>query len=88
MHRTLALLALVTSVLATPYPQAVTSAIAPSSPPPSGCETSHSGTFQITVVNVSTSAAKRDLGKVCLYWSLLILCILTGNSDNWTALLL
>lgn len=77
MKRMLALLALATSVLATPYPQAVTSAIAPSSAPPAGCETSHSGTFQITVVNVSTSATKRDLGRVSLYCSFLILGVLT-----------
>lgn len=64
MKRTLALLALATSVLASPYPQGVSDAIAPSSPPPEGCMTSHDGTFQITVVNVSSSATKRDLERV------------------------
>ncbi|KEF59655.1 uncharacterized protein A1O9_04501, partial [Exophiala aquamarina CBS 119918] len=63
MQRTLAILALAVSALASPYPQAVTETIAPESPPPSGCMTSHEGTFQITVVNVSTSATKRDLGR-------------------------
>lgn len=64
MQRTLALLALATSVLASPYPQAVTDVIAPSAPAPEGCMTSHDGTFQITVVNVSSSATKRDLERV------------------------
>jgi hypothetical protein len=49
------LLALAASVTA----QGVTSAIAPSAPIPSGCSTSTSGTFQITVVNVTQSVTKR-----------------------------
>lgn len=55
-----ALLALAASAVAAP--QGVTSAIAPSAPAPSGCQTSYSGTFEITVVNVTTtsSKAKRD----------------------------
>ncbi|KIX06002.1 uncharacterized protein Z518_03976 [Rhinocladiella mackenziei CBS 650.93] len=61
MQYTLALLALALAAVASPMPQAVTSAIAPSSPSPEGCLASHDGTFQITVVNVSTSASKRDL---------------------------
>ncbi len=65
LRNTFALLALaVSTALASPMPDAVTSAIAPSSPAPSGCQTSLSGTFEITVVNVSSSAAKRDLEKV------------------------
>lgn len=67
MQRTIAILALAVSALASPYPQAVTESIAPTSPPPSGCMISHDGTFQITVVNVSSSATKRDLGRVSLY---------------------
>lgn len=43
-------------------PQGVTSAVAPSSPAPSGCSPDHSGSFEITVVNV-TSNAKRDVMK-------------------------
>jgi hypothetical protein len=44
-------------------PQAVTSAVAPESPAPSGCSPSTSGTFQLTVVNVTSSSSKRDLEK-------------------------
>jgi hypothetical protein len=53
------LLALAASVTA----QGVTSAIAPSAPIPSGCSTSTSGTFQITVVNVTQTVKKRELEK-------------------------
>lgn len=60
MRNTFVSLALAAHVLATPMPQAVTSAVAPEAPVPSGCETSHEGTFQITVVNVSSSS-KRDV---------------------------
>ncbi|KIW96053.1 uncharacterized protein Z519_03119 [Cladophialophora bantiana CBS 173.52] len=61
--RTFALLtALAVSALASPLPQGVTSAIAPSSPAPGGCQPSYSGSFEITVVNVS-SASKRDLSE-------------------------
>jgi len=60
MRTTLASLALVASALANPMPQAVTSVVAPDASPPSGCATSHEGTFQITVVNVSDSATKRS----------------------------
>lgn len=66
MQRTLALLALAASVLASPRPQGVTAVITPPSPAPTGCMASHDGTFEITVVNVSTSAAKRDLERVSL----------------------
>jgi hypothetical protein len=63
MKHMLAVLALAASVVASPYPQAVTSAIAPESPAPEGCQTSHDGSFQITVVNVSSSATKRDMSR-------------------------
>jgi hypothetical protein len=64
-QRTFALLsALAATVLATPTPQGVTQSIAPSAPPPAGCMTTHSGSFEITVVNVSTSSTKRDLYRV------------------------
>lgn len=39
--------------------QGVTSAIAPSSSAPAGCESSASGSYQISVVNVTASAKKR-----------------------------
>jgi len=55
------LLALATAVAAAP--QGVTSAIPPPVPIPSGCSTSTSDTFQITVVNVTQSPKKRDLEK-------------------------
>jgi hypothetical protein len=56
------LLAFAATVAASP--QGVTSAIAPSAPKPSGCSSSSSGTFQITVVNVTQNAPnKRDLEK-------------------------
>jgi hypothetical protein len=56
MHSALSLLALAAAVQA--YPQAVTANIPPPSPAPQGCSPDYSGTFQITVVNVTTSAAK------------------------------
>jgi hypothetical protein len=55
------LLALAASVAATP--QGVTSVIAPKAPAPAGCLTSASGTFQITVVNVTQGIKKRELEK-------------------------
>jgi hypothetical protein len=51
MKTTLVALALAASAMAKPMPQATT---------PESCSDSHSGTFQVTVVNV-TSSAKRDL---------------------------
>ena len=39
--------------------QGVTSAIAPTSSAPAGCESSASGSYQISVVNVTASAKKR-----------------------------
>lgn len=56
MHSALAILAVVGAAVANPMPQAVTSAIAPSSSAPSGCETSYSGTFEIQIVNVTSSS--------------------------------
>lgn len=61
MRRTFALLSLAVSALGNPMPQGVTSAIAPSASAPAGCMPDYSGTFQITVVNVSSSSSKRDL---------------------------
>ena len=59
MKYTFALLALAASVFA----QGVPTGIAPSSPAPSGCQLTVSGTFEINVVNV-TLTSKRDLTKV------------------------
>jgi hypothetical protein len=56
-------LVLMGSALAKPMPQAVTSAIAPESPVPSGCSESTSGNFRLTVVNVTSSSEKRAIEK-------------------------
>lgn len=61
MKGTFALLSLLGAALASPMPQGVTSAIAPSSSTPAGCSSSSSGSFQITVVNVTSSPTKRGL---------------------------
>jgi hypothetical protein len=53
MKTTLVALALTASAMASPMPQSTT---------PESCSDSHSGTFQVTVVNV-TSSAKRDVEK-------------------------
>lgn len=60
MQYTLVLSAL--AAIAAAAPQGVTSAISPMSSAPAGCSPSTAGTFQITVVNVTTNA-KRDLAK-------------------------
>jgi hypothetical protein len=61
MRFAIAALAFVAAVYA--VPQGVTSAIAPTSSAPAGCKPDASGSFEITVVNVTTHA-KRDLVKV------------------------
>lgn len=61
MRFSLPLLALAASAFASPMPQGVTEEIAPEGGPPSGCSGDYAGSFQITVVNVTSSAAKRDL---------------------------
>lgn len=60
MRAAFATLALAGLAAATPAPQAVTSAIAPSSSPPAGCYENYDGTFLIGPVNVSSSS-KRDV---------------------------
>lgn len=42
-------------------PQGVTSAIAPQQTAPAGCQSTYSGDFSISVVNVTSSASKRSL---------------------------
>ena len=64
LHGRLCTLALAASAVSA-LPQAVTSNISPSSPAPEGCKPSYDGTFQITVVNVTTSGGakvKRQAG--------------------------
>lgn len=56
MRHAIGLLALAASAVA--RPQGVAEGIAPSAPPPSGCSEDYPGNFQITVVNVTTSASK------------------------------
>jgi hypothetical protein len=56
MQYAFGLLALAASAVAAP--QGVTSAISPPSSAPAGCSPDYSGEFQITVVNVTSSAAK------------------------------
>lgn len=58
--KTFAVLALAGAALAAP--QAVTSAIAPQESTPAGCSENYSGSFEISVVNVTTS--KRSLEAV------------------------
>jgi len=63
MRSTFAGIAFAALAAANPMPQGVTSAISPSSSPLPGCSTSHSGNFEIQVLNV-TSSSKRDVEKV------------------------
>ncbi|ORX96035.1 hypothetical protein BCR34DRAFT_186596 [Clohesyomyces aquaticus] len=60
MKNTFVALALAASALASPKPQAVTSAIVPASSAPAGCSPSHDGQFTISVVNVTKSAKRSD----------------------------
>jgi len=62
MRYTVALLTLAAAAIAKPMPGGVTAVIAPPAPAPAGCSPSFPGTFEITVVNVTTSA-KRDLAE-------------------------
>jgi hypothetical protein len=57
-----AIAALAFAALANAIPQGVTSAVSPSSSAPAGCQADYSGSFQITIVNVTTNM-KRDLEK-------------------------
>lgn len=65
MRYTIASLALAALATAKPMPGGVTSAVAPSGSAPAGCQTSYSGSFEIEVVNASSSSkrsiAKRDI---------------------------
>lgn len=57
MRSTLASFGLIALALISPAAtQAVTGLIVPSATPPAGCENSHSGTFTITIQNVTSAA--------------------------------
>jgi hypothetical protein len=58
MKYSAAFLALATTVLATPVPQGVTDSITPPTSAPPGCSGDVSGTFNIQIVNVSSTPAK------------------------------
>lgn len=59
-------LALLSTVLGTAAAQAVTSKIAPSGAAPSGCATSYTGSFEVTVEAVkSANKAKRFIEVSC-----------------------
>lgn len=60
MQTTVALVAM--AAVAYAAPQGVTAVITPTAAAPAGCATSYSGTFEITALNISSSA-KRDLEK-------------------------
>lgn len=61
MKNSLVALAIAGTAFATPMPQGVPEAITPSAPAPEGCSESASGEYQITVVNVTSSASKRSV---------------------------
>lgn len=59
MKTSLTFLALAASALASPRPDAVSSAVSPSSSAPAGCQASVPGNFEVQIVNVTTTP-KRD----------------------------
>lgn len=63
MRYSLAPVALAALVAATPVPQGVTENLPADGATPSGCQTSYDGEFNIQIVNVSDSSAKRSLHK-------------------------
>ncbi|KAF2658405.1 hypothetical protein K491DRAFT_267100 [Lophiostoma macrostomum CBS 122681] len=65
--------------------QGVTSAIAPDASAPSGCETSADGEYQVSVVNVTTSASKRGVERRQLAGTLTVTLsdgVLTDQADR------
>lgn len=52
-------LALAGAAIANPVPQGVPSQIAPKSPAPPGCKVTVPGTFEIQVVNVSSTGVQK-----------------------------
>jgi len=67
MQYSIALLGLAAAAIASPTPQEDTNAVvedvSPDASAPQGCETSYDGTFQIQVVNVSSTSTTRSLTK-------------------------
>lgn len=63
MRYSVAPLALAAFAAAKPMPAAVSSAVAPSASAPAGCSSSYSGTFEIQVVNVTSSSSKRSINE-------------------------
>jgi len=57
MRSAFAVLALAAAAAASPMPQGVSSAVAPSSSAPAGCESSYDGIFQVTVVKAPSKRA-------------------------------
>jgi hypothetical protein len=73
MYTTFALGALAAVAYAIPQGSAaVTAAISPTASAPTGAQTSYPGAFELTVVNVTSSAAKRGVSKVCRAFSALL----------------
>lgn len=64
MRYTVASLALAALATAKPMPGGVTSAVAPAGSAPAGCQSSYSGSFEIEVVNASTSSKRSVINKV------------------------
>ncbi|KXL46590.1 hypothetical protein M433DRAFT_87970, partial [Acidomyces richmondensis BFW] len=63
MRYTVASLALAALATAKPMPGGVTSAVAPAGSAPAGCQSSYSGSFEIEVVNASTSSKRSVINK-------------------------
>lgn len=63
MRSSFAPLALAALVAANPVPQGVTSAISPPTSAPAGCSPDYPGTFEISVVNVTSASSKRSFQK-------------------------
>ena len=58
MKYTTTLLALASTALASPFPQGVTEQIEPPTSAPEGCKADVAGTFNMQIVNVSSTPAK------------------------------
>lgn len=63
MRYAFAPVALAALAAASPMPQGVTQDISPDGATPSGCEKSYDGTFNIQIVNVSSTSTKRSVHK-------------------------
>lgn len=63
MMYTTTLLALAGAALASPFPQGVTDTLTPDSSAPEGCMPDTAGTFNIQVVNVSSTPAMAKVSR-------------------------